>query len=175
MEKDPEIVARLGGEREHENRRFRTFLKMASPDLVRRVNTVARQAGEAAERQMDCTACAACCRDNLIPMNDDEIARLAARIGLDREVFEKRYLVRDDLDHLPAIDAQPCPFLRDNLCSVYEDRPEACKGYPYVGGDLPSRMWGIIERAETCPIIFEMLQQTKAAVGFDRFPDRRDK
>jgi uncharacterized protein len=173
MEKNPDIVARLGDEREHENIRFRTFLKMASHQLVQRVNEVARQAGEEAARQMDCTACAACCRDNLIPMSDEEIVRLAARIGVDRDSFEKQYLVRDDLDHQPALDAQPCPFLLDNRCTVYEDRPDACKGYPYVGGDLPSRMWGIIERAETCPIIFEMLQQTKLAIGFDRFSDRQ--
>ena len=172
MEKNPDIVARLAGEREHENIRFRTFLKMASHQLVRRVNAVAQQAGEEAQNQMDCTTCAACCRDNLLPLNEDEIIRLAVRLGLDRATFEQRHLVKDDLDHQPALDAQPCPFLLDNRCTIYDDRPEACRGYPYIGGDIPSRMWGIIERAETCPVVFEMLQQTKAAIGFDRFSSR---
>lgn len=52
---------------------------------------------------------------------------------------------------------------------MYEDRPEVCRGYPYVGGDVPSRMVGIIERAGTCPVVFEMLERLKDMLGFRRY------
>jgi len=60
MEKAPDIVARRARQLADENWRFRTFLKMASGGLVRRLNALARRAGEEAARQMDCTSCADC-------------------------------------------------------------------------------------------------------------------
>lgn len=30
------------------------------------------------------------------------------------------------------VEGSPCFFLRDGLCSVYEDRPEGCRLYPAV-------------------------------------------
>ena len=64
----------------------------------------------------------------------------------DPEVVAKQ---AERLDDEPAIEAHPCPCLEGNACPVYEDRPKVCRGYPYVGGDVPLRMIGIIERAET--------------------------
>lgn len=170
MEKDPAIVARLAAEREEENWRFRTFVKMArSP---RRVNEMAEMFGRQAEAEMDCTTCGACCRDNCVPVSDDEKARLAARAGMAPDAFETRHMTRDDDGEL-AIDARPCPFLDDTVCSVYEDRPDACRGYPYIGGSVASRTIGIIERAAVCPIVFEMLEQLKRAMGYRRLRRRR--
>jgi len=86
---------------------------------------------------------------------------------MDIDTFRRRYMTTND-DREPAIDATPCPFLDGKMCSVYEDRPDACRGYPYVGGNISSRMIGIIERAETCPIIFAMLEELKDELGFRR-------
>ncbi len=173
MEKDPQVVADLARRREDENWRFRAFLKRASHRVVQQVNASARHAGEAARDQMDCTTCAACCRDNWVPLTEDEIARLSRRLQIDPETFRARYLTKDDEEDGWAIDARPCPFLVGTRCSVYEDRPEVCREYPYIGGDLPTRMLGVIERAATCPIIFEMLEHVKRDIGFDRFSRRR--
>lgn len=164
MEKDPQIVAGLAAEREEENWRFRTFLKQLRPGALAGVDRLAEEFGRAAEAEMDCTACGACCRDNCVPVNEEEEARLAGRLGVSLGEFRERYVVSDD-DGQPAIEATPCPFLEGNRCSVYEERPDACRGYPYVGGNVSFRMMGIIERAGTCPIVFEMLERLKAAVG----------
>ena len=37
---------------------------------------------------------------------------------------------------------------------------------------IQSRMIGILERAGTCPIVFEMLEQMKTHVGFRNFARR---
>lgn len=173
MEKDPLIVARLAAEREDENWRFRAFLKASGHLSTAKLDRLAEQFGRAAEAEMDCTTCGACCRDNCVPVSVAEQLRLADRLGISRDEFVERYGSIDD-DGEAALDAVPCPFLNCTRCSVYEERPEACRGYPYVGGEVVPRMIGIIERAGTCPIVFEMLERLKAAVGFGRFLERSE-
>ena len=168
MEKDPAIVAQRAADCRDENWRFRTYVKHSGRVGHGRVNSLARRFGQEAESQMDCLTCGACCRDNTVPVTANEGKRLAKRLGISLEEFKSTYL-RSELDGEPAIEAQPCPFLKDNTCSVYEDRPKVCQGYPYVGGDVPSRTIGIIERAETCPIIFDMLERLKDALGFRKY------
>ena len=61
----------------------------------------------------------------------------------------------------------PCPFLKDNLCSVYEDRPADCSGYPYLyKPDFVFRTLGMIARTFTCPIVFEVMEELKKSLGF---------
>ncbi len=166
MEKNPDAVARLAGDLEDENWRFRSYLKMVRSPA--RIDLLAEQFGREAAAQMDCTACGACCRDNCVPVTDEERRRLAARSGLSEAEFERLHMTQDD-DGQAAIDARPCLFLQGTVCAVYEDRPEPCRGYPYIGGHLASRMIGILERAAVCPIVFEMLDQLKRATGFKRY------
>jgi Fe-S-cluster containining protein len=168
MEKDPHIVAERARRLEDENWRFRTYVKHSGRLDRGRVNAMARQFGQEAESRMECLTCGACCRDNTVPVSVSETRRLAKRLGISSAEFESTHL-QSELDGEPAIDAHPCPFLDGNTCSVYDDRPKVCRGYPYVGGDVPSRMVGIIERAETCPIIFHMLERLKDALGFRRY------
>lgn len=165
MEKDPTIITRLAAAKENENARFRVFTKLMARGRANQLNRMAEAHGQAASAQMDCRTCAACCRDNWLPLGSAEIERLAARLSMTVDAFRSRYITRDESGE-EAIDATPCPFLEGTLCSVYEDRPDCCRGYPYVGGDVPSRMLGIQERAGSCPIIYEMLEQTKREIGF---------
>jgi len=168
MEKDPRQVARLAEQVKDENWKLRSFLKRLSLRRQRQVDHIAEELGRDAESQIDCRACGACCRDNVIPVNEDEIARLARKLGVPASEARERWITHDEADG-DHIDARPCPFLNGNLCTVYEDRPDCCRGYPYIGGEIAARMIGIMERAGTCPIIYEMLERLKDAVGFRRY------
>lgn len=168
MEKDPAIVARLAFEKEDENWQFRTFIKMGRGGSRARINNLAEQFGRQAEAQMDCTACGACCRDICVPISRKEQALLAKRAGLLFTEFAERHMTTSDSGE-PAMEAKPCRFLDGTRCSVYEDRPKACRGYPYIGGDIATRTLGILERAETCPIVFEMVEQLKVTLRFRQF------
>jgi len=167
MEKDPHVVACLASQKEDENWRFRTFVKHLSSRRAREADRLAERFGREAEAQMDCRTCAACCQSCHVPIDEAETERLAGRLGLAVPEFRQRHMDPDD-DGEPAMRA-PCVFLDGTLCSVYEDRPEACRGYPYIGREIAPRMIAIIERARECPIVFEMLEQLKAALGAHRY------
>ena len=63
----------------------------------------------------------------------------------------------------------PCPFLKDNLCSIYEDRPAECSGYPYLyKPDFVVRTLAMVERTFTCPIVYEVMEELKKSLDFPR-------
>ncbi|PYY15658.1 MAG: hypothetical protein DMG61_06585 [Acidobacteria bacterium] len=158
-------------EKEDENYRFRQFLKSRcnlEPDEIdRRVFASTRRVWAG----IDCTKCANCCREVQPTFSEKEVERLAHRLEMTREQFIESYLERSepDCDNPWITRTLPCPFLKDNLCSVYEDRPADCSGYPYLyEPDFVCRTLGMIERTLTCPIVYEVMEELKKSLGFSR-------
>ncbi|UCD28909.1 MAG: YkgJ family cysteine cluster protein [Planctomycetota bacterium] len=168
MEKDPRIVAQSAKELEEENWSFHNFIKHSFRLNHSRVDAVAKRYGEAAEKEMDCTTCGACCRVNTIPVDEKDVKRLAKHLKLSQDQFYKQYITENEFGET-AIDTAPCPFLEGNLCSVYDARPDVCRKYPYIGGNIRTRSLAILERASTCPIVFEMLEQLKKHLNFHQY------
>lgn len=167
METDPVVVARLAAEREDENWRFRTFVKSYCRLSDSRLNRLARELGEAAAAKINCLDCGACCRQIVVPLTDDEIDTMAAARGVSPKAFRPAF-VRRVAEEEQALDAYPCPLQEGNACTVYDSRPEPCRGYPYLGAPFRAHSIAILERAATCPIVFEMLEQLKRRLGFRR-------
>ena len=171
MDMVPDLVQirALAEEKEDENWRFRLFLKGASS---RELGDLDRQVTETTERVwagIDCTACANCCRQVSPTLNEEEVGRLARRLGMEQKQFIDTFLKRTDpLEDKPwEMRSRPCPFLRENRCTVYEDRPGDCSGYPYLYKPrFLSRAMGMIERTFTCPIVYEVLEDLKRSTGF---------
>jgi len=169
--KNPELVARLAEAMDAENWQFRSFMMCYCRISSARLNTLAARLGNDAAAQMECLDCGACCRETIIPLDDEDIAALAQATGLSTAAFRERY-VRTTEGHEQAIDGHPCPFQEGTRCTVYEVRPKVCRGYPYIGGDIRSRTIGILERAQPCPIVFEMVEQLKRRLGFRQLHPR---
>src|SRR5687768_14111025 len=83
-------------------------------------------------RKIDCLSCANCCKTTSPIFRDVDIRRLSKRLRLSESKFIDQYL-RVDSDGDYVLTKAPCPFLgADNYCSVYEDRPLACREYPHT-------------------------------------------
>lgn len=120
---------------------------------------------------IDCTQCANCCRQVKPEFSDEEVSRLAQRLAMTSQQFIETFLQPSDpLGEKPwTTRTTPCPFLKDNLCSVYEDRPADCSGYPYLyKPEFVFRTLGMLDRAYTCPIVFEVLEDLKKSLRFLR-------
>ena len=80
----------------------------------------------------------ACCRRADITLTPYDIVRLKHRLGMDSSEFLKKHTVPYQMDQhgMPGVklrteDEEPvCLLVTGEGCSVYEDRPTACRYYP---------------------------------------------
>ncbi|MCP4747484.1 MAG: YkgJ family cysteine cluster protein [Desulfobacteraceae bacterium] len=86
-----------------------------------------------------------CCRGINIILTPYDVIRLKTRLGLNSDEFLAIYttvhlLEKTDLPvvTLKQLDDQrkSCPFVRDQGCIIYEDRPSACRYYPLGSASL---------------------------------------
>jgi len=87
--------------------------------------------------------CAVCCHDTEMPLTEADAARLEA-LGHKRADFS---LVNDEgVLQLRNVEGA-CFFLKDEKCSVYAERPQGCRIYPFVMTEDGAR----VLRDEDCP------------------------
>jgi uncharacterized protein len=159
-------IERLGEKKRPENERLRRFMK--THDVPERRF---RRMAEEIEEQIDCRACANCCKVAQTDVAEREIDRLARAVGATRAGFLERYATRskDDGTLILRRTEHGCIFLDGNDCTIYEDRPETCRNFPHLvrgSGSIASRMWQFIDRATYCPIVYNSLEAYKLISGF---------
>jgi uncharacterized protein len=158
-------IRRLGQQKRDENFRFRAYLKNH-----RHSDRRLRRFGEEIEAQIDCTQCANCCRVSEVGITDRDIEKLAKFLGMSRAEFLRDSTQRDEEGDLILKKTEAgCVFLKDNLCTVYEARPQNCANFPHLvrgTGSIASRMWQFVDRAEYCPIVYNWIEKVKEDIGF---------
>lgn len=109
---------------------------------------------------MDCLDCGNCCRTTSPMLFEKDIDRLARHLKLKPGQFVSDYLFLDT-DGIYAFRQTPCPFLgEDNRCSVYEERPKACREYPHTNMRKMHTMLDLAEKnAVICPAVLEILKR----------------
>ena len=117
---------------------------------------MARKAKSAPRSFIRCTGCASCCSDMFVPVNDDDVRRLADATGRPvRSIV--RFYSWDDVEWpkhtgdwvtlrngprlmgLRRVDDR-CLYLDGTRCRIYKDRPRPCRTYPVAftcDGDEP--------------------------------------
>ena len=80
-----------------------------------------------------------CCRDLQLFLYPYDIIRLKKRLGIDSEAFLNTYcgVGQGANPYFPSVmllmadnQEKTCPFLGEGGCTVYQDRPSACRTYP---------------------------------------------
>jgi Fe-S-cluster containining protein len=90
--------------------------------------------GPTRDIELDCLACGACCKDNRVELDDEDIARFeqGGRGDLARPPYARR---EDGAVILVLRKDKRCKHLADdNRCDVYDLRPSACSTFP-VGSE----------------------------------------
>ena len=160
-------IKRFGEKQRDDNQKFRAWLKRHN-FVERRLKAMAQDV----EAQIDCTACANCCRVATTPVTERDAENLARFLRVKVAVFLRDYTVEtEDEGRVLKRDKNGCIFLDGNLCSVYEARPNTCELFPHLvkgNGSLLSRMWHMPDRAVYCPIVYNTLEEWKVETGFKK-------
>jgi Fe-S-cluster containining protein len=164
VETDLKRIKKVAEKKWDENWEFRSFLKGYDIE-VEELDAIVHRLLEEVCGEIDCTACGNCCREISPVLDQEDIGRLSRGLGISPEDVKKRFLFEDDKNYSEGFifNKRPCPFLRWNLCSHYELRPEACRSFPHLyKEDFVFRLIGLIENYEVCPIVFNVYEQLKA-------------
>ncbi|MFZ9778454.1 MAG: YkgJ family cysteine cluster protein, partial [Schleiferiaceae bacterium] len=103
------------------------FLKRLKRQPPRDLDAVVHDLHDRVFAKTDCLSCANCCKTTGPLWTERDKDRVAKRLRLKTSNFEEQYL-RLDEDGDWVLKQLPCPFLEaDNACSIYEDRPKACR------------------------------------------------
>ena len=168
METDLARIRELGEQQWEENHRFRRFLKVR-----RHSDATLRHLALKIEDQIDCRACANCCRIVATPVSERDIKRLSSFLRRSVKDVLASFTVEDEDEGLILRRTDPagCIFLDGNDCTVYDARPDTCQRFPHLvrgNGSLVSRMWQFIDRAVYCPIVYNSMEAFKESMGFRR-------
>lgn len=110
--------------------------------------------------EVDCLKCANCCKTTGPLLTSSDIGRLSKRLKIAEKDFFNQYL-RTDEDGDFVFQSMPCPFLgNDNYCSVYEDRPKACREFPHTDHKGQMDIMHLTRKnARICPAVSQIFQQ----------------
>jgi len=111
----------------------------------------------------DCLTCGNCCRTTSPMLFEKDIERLSSALRMREKDFVQSYLFLDT-DGIYAMKSTPCPFLGDdNACSVYDDRPKACREFPHTNHrKMHTHLHLIPKNVLICPAVYEIAERIKS-------------
>lgn len=143
----------------NENKKFLMSLKKKDP---RKVDDAFHRVHEEVFSEIDCLACANCCKTTSPIFYQTDIERVAKSLRIKPGDFVETYL-RLDEDNDYVLKSAPCPFLNeDNTCRVYESRPKACREYPHTDRKKMIQIMDLTyKNTLVCPAVLEMVERIR--------------
>lgn len=153
----------LALQKQKEHRKFLATLKKKA---AKNLDKIVQEVHTEVFREIDCTKCANCCKVLGPLFTEADISRIAKHFRMRLPVFEDMYL-RVDEDNDKVFKSMPCPFLgEDNLCSIYDIRPKACREFPHTDRKKIYQINHLtIQNTLICPAVYlfvEKLQERLA-------------
>jgi uncharacterized protein len=157
METDLKKIKRLAATREEEVDAFIEWLKIRL-DSSQRLDGRLKDLLDEAMSALDCTKCARCCKEAYVVVDTADIARMAKALGMKRSEFRTEYVGRNE-DGDTCLNRRPCPFLKKNMCTIYDSRPDCCREYPQsLAVDSAGNLDNINANYLVCPAVFNALE-----------------
>jgi Fe-S-cluster containining protein len=164
----PDKVRDEAKEKEDENYRFRTYLKMHAKEeeLDQRFFRLHNELFA----EYDCSKCRNCCKMYKGTLEEKDIMRAKKVLGMEKEQLIDQYLNFNEIENIYETKHKPCDFLMESgECRLGEVRPDNCKDYPYT--NRPERLYSlysVLDAITVCPVAFEIYERLKKEYGFRR-------
>lgn len=153
----PEKLKEFTANRKQE---FLALFKKLKKKKPKNLDDVMQDLHDEAFAQFDCLNCANCCSTISPIVTDKDVERLARHLKMKAVDFIDRYLYRDE-DNDFVFNETPCPFLLpDNYCTVYEQRPKACREYPHTDRNRFIQILNLTHKnCEICPVVYRITEE----------------
>ncbi len=142
------------------------FLRKLDEIVPENFTPVVDETDRAVWAEINCTACAHCCKTMTPTFTESDLLRIATHIGLTPEAFREKWLVQD-ADNGDWVNRKtPCQFLQpDNRCGIYAVRPADCREFPHHD-KRPFDLWNdtFIGNVDKCPATFDLVSRLKKRV-----------
>jgi len=81
--------------------------------------------------KVDCTQCANCCKTMTPTFRKSDVVRISDHLGMKPKEFIDKWLHKEEDTGDWVNKTQPCQFLVNDKCSIYEVRPRDCADFPH--------------------------------------------
>lgn len=152
-------LKQLAGNAEGDNK---NLLKQLGRKPQSDVDTLFHDLHDEVFEEINCLDCANCCSTISPIITDRDIDKIAKALRMKPSEIVAKYL-RIDEDNDYVYRNHPCPFLgSDNYCSIYEDRPKACREYPHTDRRKIQQLFNItLKNTKVCPAVYLILERAK--------------
>jgi hypothetical protein len=160
---DLEYIASEAAKHEEENQIFKQYLKiLAGSEIDATVHGIY----ETVKTQVNCTDCGNCCQKLIVNITPEEIKSLSSFLQLPEAELRAQY-IEESQQGACFINRIPCHFLAEKKCTIYENRFTECRDFPHLHkAGFRERLLGTLLHYSSCPIIFNVIEQSKVALGF---------
>jgi Fe-S-cluster containining protein len=160
---NPKELKALAKGKQKENIRLLSHLKKFR---LNDVDNLFHEAHEEVFENMDCLACANCCKTTSPIFYPRDIERMAVSCGIKPGAFTEKYL-RIDEEGDYVLKQAPCPFLdENNYCTHYNSRPNACREYPHTNRKKMEQLFDLtVKNTLVCPAVFQILEKLKKVIN----------
>lgn len=123
------------------------------------------QAHKNAFEEINCLSCANCCKSSPPIVTRKDAKRMGKALGIPPKTFIKKYLIHD-IDGSMMMNGVPCTFLQeDNTCTIYHDRPQACRAYPHTDDpNYLNKPRFNVENTVVCPAAYAVVKMLETSV-----------
>lgn len=149
------------------NRKFFSRLAKRPP---RDLDATVTELHEEVFEEIDCLACANCCKTTSPIFRDVDIDRVARHLGIrPAELVEQHLHLDGDGDYV--LNSSPCTFLgEDNYCTIYEARPRACREYPHTDRKNFHQILALtLKNTSVCPATYRIVQRLREELPGEKF------
>lgn len=159
----PDQIESIAKLKASENVAFEKFLRECESE---KIDNEIVELQKIATDSIDCTQCGNCCKSFMINVDEHEADKVSNALNISRSDFDKTYIEKG-MNDMMIINTIPCSFLKENRCSIYENRFSGCREFPALHlPDIQKRLFIIFHNYERCPIIFTVIEELKKKLEF---------
>jgi uncharacterized protein len=116
-------------------------------------------------QDVHCMECANCCKTMTPTFRRADIIRISAHLGMTPKEFSNKWLDKEEDTGDWVNKQQPCQFLVNNMCSIYDVRPKDCAEFPHHN-KRPFDAYNdtFKNNLDKCPATFVLVERLKKRI-----------